>query len=86
MDDFLRKLFWSLLGLGAGIFMVGFGVCAAFGFVFSLNGMASTDGFLILGLTMLGAAMAWGFAKLALYSNRQRQASAPDDSARKELP
>ena len=90
MGDVLRKVFWGLVGLVAVIFMIGFGICAATGFTAGLPTLVSGRGFpeslLVPGLAVLGAALAWGFAKLAAYSNRQMQSDESDDRARQEWP
>jgi uncharacterized transporter YbjL len=86
MVEVLRKVFWALLGLMAALFTIGFGVCAGKGLLWSLSELRSGLGFLILGLVVLGASLAWGFWKLALYSNRQLHSHSADDGAGKEQP
>lgn len=86
MAEVLRKVFWVLLGLGAGIFMIGFGSCAAFGFVFGRASVGNQNSFLVLGLSVLGAGLAWGSGWLVFYCNRQMKAPAPDDSGKAESP
>lgn len=73
MAELLRKLFWALVGLVAGAFMIGFGLCATQGGILGLRGLFSLDGdaFVILVLTAIGAGLAWGFFKLAHYCARQ---------------
>jgi hypothetical protein len=86
MVEVLRKVFWALLGLMAALFTIGFGVCAGQGLLWSFSQLRSSLGFLTLGLTVMGASLAWSFAKLALYSNRQLHSHSADESAKEEQP
>jgi hypothetical protein len=86
MVEVLRKVFWALLSLMSALFTIGFGVCAGRGLLWSLSGLDNGLGFLILGSVMLGASLAWGFWKLALYSNRQLHSHSADERAKEEQP
>lgn len=83
MFEGVRKLFWGLLGLVAGSFMIGFGLCAMQGGVWGVTSLfsPSADTLVILVLTAIGAALAWGFFKLARYCARQIPAQDDSDKA-----
>lgn len=85
MVEFLRKLFWvlgsgflTLVGLAAGVFMIGFGFCATQG-DFTLAS-ASSWGVVFLILSVI-AGLTWGFFKLARYCARQIPAGDDTDKA-----
>ena len=83
-DDWVRKLLWGLLGLGAIVFMIGFGSCAALGFSFGVKELTSAWGMQVFGLAVIGTGLAWGFFKLARYC--ARQISTGDDADKAQSP
>ena len=83
MTEILRKLAWALVGLVAGVFMIGFGLCATGALVMGLGRLSGTDGdrFVILILAVIGEVVAWGFFTLARYCARQIPAEDGSDKA-----
>ena len=87
-----HKVLWGLLGLGAAFFMIGFGSCAALGFVYSAAMLAEiSSGYWPLSVmfavpAVLGIGLAWGSGRLAFYCYRQMKARTPDDTGKAELP
>ena len=89
MDELRHKVFWGLLGLGAVFFMIGFGSCAAIGFLYSFASFAGKYVFWALGLAVLavlGTGLAWGSGRLVFYCYRQMKARTPGDTGKAELP